>query len=354
LLLAAFLALVQDDIKKVLAYSTISQLAYMVAALGVGPDGYPAAMFHLFTHAFFKALLFLGAGSVIHAVHSNNMSEMGGLRKDMKVTFWTFLIGSAALAGVPGLSGFFSKDEIILAAKDSHTYWLAVVLLLGAVLTAFYTTRMVLLTFFGDYRGHAHAHESPRVMTVPLILLAGATCFVGLLGFAPLGAPFLDWVHFGAEPIPAVFSPLVAILSIVVVAIGIWAGYVVYRRWRTPDPITKLGPAYDLLEHKYYLDDLYWNGIVRPIRDPIAAGVYWTNQHVIDGVVNGTATLAYAFSAGVAWFDRSVIDGVVNGAGSAMELFGRGLRTIQTGKVQWYAVGLFAGVILLTVFIIRP
>jgi NADH-quinone oxidoreductase subunit L len=354
LLLAAFLALVQDDIKKVLAYSTISQLAYMVAALGVGPDGYPAAMFHLFTHAFFKALLFLGAGSVIHAVHSNNMSEMGGLRKDMKVTFWTFLIGSAALAGVPGLSGFFSKDEIILAAKDSHTYWLAVVLLLGAVLTAFYTTRMVLLTFFGDYRGHAHAHESPRVMTVPLVLLAAATCFVGLLGFAPFGAPFLDWVHFGAEPIPAVFSPLVAILSIVVVAIGIWAGYVVYRRWRTPDPITKLGPAYDLLEHKYYLDDLYWNGIVRPIRDPIAAGVYWTNQHVLDGVVNGSATLAYALSAVVAWFDRNVIDGVVNGAGSAMELFGRGLRTIQTGKVQWYAVGLFAGVILLTVFIIRP
>jgi NADH-quinone oxidoreductase subunit L len=112
--------------------------------------------------------------------------------------------------------------------------------------------------------------------------------------------------------------------------------------------------VYDLLEHKYYLDDLYWNGIVRPIRDPIAAGVYWNNQHVIDGVVNGTATLAYALSAVVAWFDRNVIDGVVNGAGSTMELFGRGLRTIQTGKVQWYAVGLFAGVILLTVFIIRP
>jgi NADH-quinone oxidoreductase subunit L len=354
LLLAAFLALVQDDIKKVLAYSTISQLAYMVAALGVGPDGYPAAMFHLFTHAFFKALLFLGAGSVIHAVHSNNMSEMGGLRKDMRVTFWTFLIGSAALAGVPPFSGFFSKDEIILAAKDSHTYWLAVVLLLGAILTAFYTTRMVLLTFFGDYRGHAHAHESPRVMTVPLILLAGATCVVGLLGFAPLGAPFLDWVYFGGEPIPAIFSPLVALFSIVAVAIGIWGGYVVYRRWRTPDPITRLGPAYDLLEHKYYLDDLYWNGIVRPIRDPIAAAVYWNNQHVIDGVVNGTATLAYALSAVVAWFDRNVIDGVVNGAGSTMELFGRGLRTIQTGKVQWYAVGLFAGVILLTIFIIRP
>jgi len=354
LLLAAFLALIQDDIKKVLAYSTISQLAYMVAALGVGPDGYPAAMFHLFTHAFFKALLFLGAGSVIHAVHSNNMSEMGGLRKDMRWTFWTFAIGAAALAGVPPFSGFFSKDELILAAKDSHTYWLAVVLLVGAILTAFYTTRMVLLTFFGEYRGHAHPHESPRVMTVPLVLLAGATCVAGLLGFAPLGAPFLDWVYFGSEPIPAIFSPLVAVLSIVAVTIGIWGAYTVYKRWRTPDPITRLGPAYDLLEHKYYLDDLYWNGIVKPIRDPIAAGVYWTNQHVIDGVVNGTATLAYAFSALVAWFDRTVIDGVVNGAGTVAALFGRGLRTIQTGKIQWYAVGLFAGVILLTVFITRP
>jgi NADH-quinone oxidoreductase subunit L len=192
------------------------------------------------------------------------------------------------------------------------------------------------------------------VMTVPLVLLAAATCFVGLLGFAPVGAPFLDWVYFGGEPIPAVFSPLVALLSIVAVAIGIWVGYAVYRRYRAPDPITRLGPGYDLLEHKYYLDDLYWNGVVRPIRDPIAAGVYWTNQYVIDGAVNGTATLAYAFSALAAWFDRTVIDGAVNGAGTIAALFGRGLRTVQTGKVQWYAVGLFVGVILLTFFVTRP
>ena len=160
LLLAALLALVQNDIKKVLAYSTISQLAYMVAALGMGEAGYPAAVFHLFTHAFFKALLFLGAGSVIHAVHSNDMKDMGGLRKPMRVTYVTFMIGALALAGVPPLAGFFSKDEIILAAKDQHTYWLAIVLLAGAVLTAFYTTRMVLKTFFGEYRGHEHR---PRV-----------------------------------------------------------------------------------------------------------------------------------------------------------------------------------------------
>ncbi len=354
LLLAAFLALVQDDIKRVLAYSTVSQLAYMVAALGLGPEGYPAAMFHLFTHAFFKALLFLGAGSVIHAVHSNDMSDMGGLRKAMPVTFVTFLIGSLALGGVPPFAGFFSKDEIILAAKNAHDSWLAVVLLVGAVITAFYTTRMVLLTFFGDYRGEAHLHESPRVITTPLIVLAGATCVVGLLGFAPVGAPFLDWVYFDGEPLEAIFSPAVALISIVAVAIGIWGGYSVYKRWRTPDPVTQLGGVYTLLEHKYYLDDIYWNGIIRPIRDPIAAGVYWTNQHVIDGAVNGSATLAYAFSALAAWFDGNVIDGVVNGAGTVAALFGRGLRTVQTGKVQWYAVGLFVGVILLTFFVTRP
>src|SRR6185437_6635576 len=148
LLLAAFLALVQDDIKKVLAYSTISQLAYMVAALGVGPDGYPAAMFHLFTHAFFKALLFLGAGSVIHAVHSNNMSEMGGLRKYMPATFVTFLIGSGALAGIPPFAGFWSKDEIISTAFKQGHYALWAVALVTAIITAFYVTRMVLLTFF--------------------------------------------------------------------------------------------------------------------------------------------------------------------------------------------------------------
>ena len=351
LLLAALLALVQDDIKKVLAYSTISQLAYMVAALGLGEAGYPAAMFHLFTHAFFKALLFLGAGSVIHAAHSNNMSEMGGLRKHMKVTYVTFLIGSLALAGVPPLSGFFSKDEIILAAKG-HESWLAVVLVLGAVITAFYTTRMLLQTFFGEYRGTQHLHESPRSMTAPLVVLAIVTCFVGLLGFAPVGAPFLDWVYFGA-PEEAIFSPTVALISIVAVAIGLYAGWVTYRRYREPDPTLELGGFSTLLVHKYYLDDLYFNGIVRPIRDTWSAGVYWFNQNVLDGIVNGAAVVAYGLSSVTMWIDRNIIDGAVNGTGTAMETFGKGLRTLQSGKVQWYAVGLFAGVILLTAFFVR-
>jgi NADH-quinone oxidoreductase subunit L len=352
LLMAALLALVQDDIKKVLAYSTISQLAYMVAALGLGEAGYPAAMFHLFTHAFFKALLFLGAGSVIHAAHSNDMSEMGGLRKHMKLTYVTFLIGSLALAGVPPLSGFFSKDEIILAAKNDHTYWLAVVLVLGAVLTAFYTMRMLLKTFFGEYRGTQHLHESPRSMTAPLVVLAIATCFVGLLGFAPAGAPFLDWVYFGA-PEPAVFSPLVALISVVAVGIGLYAGWVTYRRYREPDPTLNLGGFSNLLVHKYYLDDIYFNGIVRPVRDTWSAGVYWFNQNVLDGAVNGAAVVARSGSGVVMWIDRNIIDGVVNGAGTAMETFGKGLRTLQSGKVQWYAVGLFTGVIVLSLFIFR-
>jgi NADH-quinone oxidoreductase subunit L len=354
LLLAALLALVQDDIKKVLAYSTISQLAYMVAALGMGEAGYPAAMFHLFTHAFFKALLFLGAGSVIHAVHSNNMSDMGGLRKSMKVTFGTFLIGSLALAGVPPFSGFFSKDEIILAAKEADKLWLVVVLLVGAVLTAFYTTRMVLKTFYGDYRGHEHLHESPRSMTVPLVLLAATTCVVGLLGFAPAGAPFLDWVYFGTEPHTAIFSPLVATLSIAAVLIGAISAWSVYRDYKQTDPITRLGSMYTLLEHKYYLDDFYWGGIVQPVRDNVSAGVYWFNQNVIDGFVNAVpAVTVGVFSKAVMWVDRNIIDALVNGFGALMEMLGRGLRHVQSGKVQWYAVGLFAGVIVVTLFVMK-
>ena len=353
LMLAALLALVQDDIKKVLAYSTISQLAYMVAALGMGEAGYPAAMFHLFTHAFFKALLFLGAGSVIHAAHSNNMSDMGGLRKHMKVTYVTFMIGSLALAGVPPFAGFFSKDEIVLVAKDHQHYLLMITLLAGAVLTAFYTTRMVLKTFFGEYRGHEHLHESPSTMTAPLVVLAGATCFVGLLGFAPAGAPFMDWVYFGGVPEQPVFSPAVALLSIAMVAIGIFASWRVYRTYKETDPITRLGAGYTLLEHKYYLDDIYWNGIVRPVRDTWSAAVMWINDKVIDAFVNDVAHVQLVFARMVMWFDRNVIDFVVNGAGRSSEWLGKGLRLLQDGKVQWYAAALFGGVIVLSVFVLR-
>ena len=180
---AAFLALVQDDIKRVLAYSTLSQLAYMVAALSVGEAGATPAFFHLFTHAFFKALLFLGAGSVIHAVHSNNMSDMGGLRKHMPITFWTFVIGSAALAGILPLAGFWSKDELLVVTQEDTT-WLFVVLLRVAVLTAFYMTRMVVLTFFGAYRGPRPSARVAGPMTGPLVVLAAGRSASGSWGAA--------------------------------------------------------------------------------------------------------------------------------------------------------------------------
>ncbi|MGH2635017.1 MAG: NADH-quinone oxidoreductase subunit L [Actinomycetota bacterium] len=348
---AALLGLVQDDIKRVLAYSTVSQLAYMVAIMSIGPIGRDAAFFHLFTHAFFKALLFLGSGSVIHACHTNNMSEMGGLRRPMPVTFWTFLIGSAALAGIPPLAGFWSKDELLVGASEGHEI-LFVVMIVTAIVTAFYTTRMVMQTFLGTYRGHGHPHESPVSMTGPLVALAGATLFVGWLGAGPVGAAFFDWVFF-EEPEAVELVPWIAALSVVIAAVGVGAGYLVYRQWKERDPIRSLGPVYTVLEHKYYLDDLYWRGIIRPVRDPLAGFVYWTNQRVLDGAVNGAAALARALASVVAWFDRTVIDGAVNGAAHLAGFTGGILRYIQSGNVQRYAAFLFAGIVILAVVFTR-
>jgi NADH-quinone oxidoreductase subunit L len=352
LLLAAFLALIQNDIKKVLAYSTISQLAYMVAALGLGEAGYSAGMFHLFTHAFFKGLLFLGAGSVIHAVHSNDMREMGGLRRAMPTTYWTYLVGSLALAGVVGFSGFFSKDELIVAAYHDHTYWLVAVMLFGAALTAFYTGRMVFMTFFGEYRGHGHPHESPVTMTGPLVFLAAATMGVGWLGSSFTGAPFFDWVYLG-HPEEVTFVAWIAGLSTLIALASIFVAYVLYgERTRERDPILSL-PGYALLEHKYYLDDLYLKGIVYPVRDRVSAGVYWVNQNVLDGIVNGMAALARGASRLVMLFDRKVIDGAVNGVANTARESGGILRYLQSGNVQRYAVFLFAGVMALAIVFTR-
>jgi NADH-quinone oxidoreductase subunit L len=352
MLIAALLAMVQDDIKRVLAYSTVSQLAYMVAALGLGEEGYTPGLFHLFTHGFFKALLFLGAGSVIHAVHSNNMSEMGGLRRFMPVTFLTFVIGSAALSGIPPLAGFWSKDEIISTAWRTGHYAIWAVALITAILTAFYMTRAVLLTFFGEYRGTAHAHESPPAMTVPLVALAGLSCVVGLLGAPQLNAVFADWVHFGEvhhEPFQYGF----AAVSILGALAGIAVGLRLYSRWREREPLRRLGPAYTLLERKYYLDDLYLRGVVRPVQYPLSAGVYWTNQRILDGGVNGAAWLTRKLGLGVDVVDRRAIDGAVNGVGQLTRGSGGLLRYIQSGNVQRYAVFLFVGVVILAIAITR-
>jgi NADH-quinone oxidoreductase subunit L len=352
MLIAALLAMIQDDIKRVLAYSTVSQLAYMVAGLSLGEAGYTAGLFHLFTHAFFKALLFLGAGSVIHSVHSNNMSDMGGLKKFMPATFWTFLIGSAALAGIPPLAGFWSKDEIItLAFKEGH-YALWAVAMLTAILTAFYMMRAVLLTFFGEYRGDGHPHESPVTITGPLAVLATASVGVGFLGAPQLNAVFADWVHFG----PVVHEPFsygFAAVSIVGAGLGLAAGYSLYNRWREREPLRALGPAYTLLENKYFLDDIYLKGIVRPIQYKLSAGANWFNQNVLDGVVHSFAWTAKALAKGVEVFDRRGIDGAVNGVAQTAGFVGGILRYVQSGNVQRYAAYLFAGVILLAIVFTR-
>jgi NADH-quinone oxidoreductase subunit L len=345
---AAILAIAQDDIKRVLAYSTLSQLAYMVAGLSMGPEGYTAGFFHLWTHAFFKALLFLGAGSVIHAVHSNNMSDMGGLRKKMPITFWTMIIGSFALAGIFPFSGFWSKDELLVVAQDTQTMWLLVTFLVTAAITAFYTTRMVLLAFGGEYRGHAHPHESPRSMAWPLLILAVPALAAGWL-FQVFG----QWVYF-EHPHEAVVHWDIIVISTVVAWAGIAAGWFTYRRSPAVDPMQRrLGGVWGVLQQRYYVDAFYMRWIVRPIRDTWSAAVYWFNQNILDGIVNGAAALARGLSHVVMWFDRTVIDGLVNGAANVTNEGGGILRYLQSGNVQWYAVGVIAGVIVLTAFFIR-
>jgi NADH-quinone oxidoreductase subunit L len=351
MVMAALLAFVQEDIKRVLAYSTISQLAYMVAGLSMGEAGLTAGFFHLWTHAFFKALLFLGAGSVIHAVHSNNMGDMGGLRRPMPVTYWTFLIGSLALAGVPPLAGFWSKDELLVVASDGHPVLFAT-LLVTAVLTAFYMTRAVARTFFGDYLGEGHPHESPVSMTGPLVALAAATVTVGFLGAPQLGAVFGQWVFFEAAH-EAEFVVWVAGLSIGAAVLGVAAGWAIYGRRRERDPVLELGPITTLLENKYYMDALYLRGIVFPIRDKVSAAVYWTNQYLIDGVVNGAAVLARGFARMVVWFDRTFIDGAVHGAANSAGFAGAILRYVQSGNVQRYAAFMFTGVVILAIIFTR-
>jgi NADH-quinone oxidoreductase subunit L len=353
MIIAALLAMIQDDIKRVLAYSTVSQLGYMIAALGLGPPGHTAAFFHLFTHAFFKALLFLAAGSIIHAVHSNNMSDMGGLRKFMPVTFWTLLIGAVALAGIPPLAGFWSKDEIIAEAFREEQYGVWVISILAAVLTAFYMARAVSLTFFGTYRGHGHPHESPRIMTAPLVILAALAAVAGFFGAPFVDGGFRELVHFGEEAHIAGFDFALAGLSVLLALAGIALGVVLYRRFREPDPLRRLGPFYTLLDRRYYLDDIYIKGVVRPIQYPIARAVVWIDTHVLDGIVNGVGKLTRLFGRGTDVVDRRVVDGAVNRVAIGTGWTGGLLRYIQSGNVQRYAVFLFAGVAILAVIFTR-
>jgi NADH-quinone oxidoreductase subunit L len=369
--MAGVLAFTQRDIKKVLAYSTVSQLGYMVMALGVG--AWTAGVFHIFTHAFFKASLFLGAGSVSHACHHSfdMKADMGGLKKYMPQTYWTFAISSAALAGIFPLSGFWSKDEILAGAyngQEGGAYTFMLVMgCITALLTAAYMTRCIYYTFFGDYRGHGHPHESPAVITVPLWILTGLAVVVGVLNlptdFAPsdLAHRFETWVEPSVAFSPVVHSGFifeVAVISTVLAGGGWLLAYLWYWKGLGPHGITERNKAaawlYRFVENKYYLDDLYEKVIRDGVKGPVAAGANWFNRVVLDGIVNGVGRVQTVIGP---WIyrnvDQRVVDATVNGTGLVSEEAGQELRRIQTGRVQWYAALLFGGAVVLAgVFVV--
>jgi len=374
----AGLAFVQNDIKKVLAYSTVSQLGYMVMALGIG--AWTAAFFHLFTHAFFKACLFLGSGSVSHAVHSFDMrKDMGGLRKWMPHTFWTFMIATAALIGIFPLAGFWSKDEILAGASqlggNGNYVAFMIVGITGAMMTAAYMTRCVYLTFFGEFRGHGHPHESGPRIVVPLWILAGLAVVAGLANiprlalwpdsfelrfehfYEPKGAYFPSVLPSFAAP---EFSPGIALASTLIGLIGIGLAYMWFWRGAGPQHVTERSrvahAGYTFLVNKYYFDHLYVDVIAGGVKGPVARASNWINQNVIDGVVNGAGRLSLV--AGRFVYDRidqGVVDSVVDGSGFAAEGGGQLLRRLTSGKVQQYgallfgATAIFAGVLIFVV-----
>jgi len=342
-LFAATIALVQNDIKRIIAYSTVSQLGYMFLACGVG--AYGAGIFHLFTHAYFKALLFLGAGSVMHAMAGQlDIQKMGGLKKYMPITFWTFLIASVSIAGIPGLAGFFSKDEILWLAYNAGTIG-KIVWIIGtivAALTAFYSFRIVFLTFFGKFRGtheeEHHLHESPGSMTFPLMILAVGAISAGWVGIPPLLGGG-NWIGHFLEPVlghPHVHAThaeewMVIGISVAVAVGGIFTAAVLYL-WAPGLPLfigRQFKAAYTILWNKYYIDELYDYTIIRPTN--------WISSRIL---VNVT--------------DAKIIEGIVNGVPKLIAEFGARLRKLQTGFLQHYAMGMAFGffIIVSLVFIL--
>ena len=349
---AATVGLCQKDIKKVLAYSTVSQLGYMFLAAGVA--SYSAAIFHLVTHAFFKALLFLGAGSVILGMHhEQDMDKMGGLRRLMPVTFWTFLLGVLAISGTPGFSGFFSKDEILLGAYLAHDvpghgylYGMGVV---TAGMTAFYMFRLFYRTFTGENRSSAevqsHIHESPTWILFPLIVLALLAVVGGLIGFPDAwGDPLFgdgDWnsLHAFLEPVAhsapheIAHSTEYALAALATSAAGLGvllATYLYYWRRDLPEKIAAvLSPLYKLVFNKYWIDELYAWLIIRPL--------IWFSDHVLYRIV-----------------DAGVIDGLgVNGIAQLVKGIGdRGLRVLQSGYAQQYVFVMLIGGIAIVAYVL--
>jgi len=347
-ILAASIAMTQTDIKRVLAYSTLSQLGYMFAALGVG--AWTAAIFHLLAQGFTKGLLFLGSGSVIHAVHEEqDMRKMGGLARKIPITYATMLIGSVAMAGIPPLAGFFSKDEILGESFKLGFLWVWAVGFVVAGMTAFYMFRLMGMTFWGTFRGPKAVwdkiHESPAVMTVPLILLAIPTVLLGLFLGLPLGdSPISHWLepvfaeglhllHGGAEPAYQLFGidGVLILASVTIAVIGLAIAWRLFgvdigriRLPSRPEQVRELSARAPFLYraslNKWWFDDL---------------------NHLLFIVVGGR------MAAALWWFDREVVDGTVNAIGTATLDAGRGLRLVQTGRVQNYALGIAVGLIVM-------
>jgi NADH-quinone oxidoreductase subunit L len=334
---AACIALTQNDIKKVIAYSTISSLGFMFMALGAG--AWVAAIFYLFAHGFFKGLLFLGSGSVIHSMSGEqDMRLMGGLRKKLPLTFWTMLIGALANVGLFPFAGFWAKDEILGGDFAAHYYVVWVVGIVTAFVTALFMFRLMFLTFWGENRASAevqdHIHESPRIMTVPLVILAIPAATLGLVIGLP---PDTGWLHTFLRPVffnvenehfvwAGSGGALMAV-SLAVVALGIYTAYVAYlRRPGLPARAAARVPwAYEASYHKFYMDEVYDAGVIRPVMT--------------------FALWLWAF------FDVKVIDGAVNGLAWVWGAFGRALRPLQTGRAQSYAFGVFAGLFVLIILI---
>ena len=340
-IVAALIAITQNDIKKVLAYSTVSQLGYMFLGLGVG--AYTGAFFHVITHAFFKALLFLGAGSVIHAMHhEQDMRNMGGLKSKLPITFFTMLMGTIAISGLPPFSGFFSKDEI-LAHVYEHNPTLWVIGVIGAMLTAFYMFRMLFLTFWGSFRGtkeqEKHLHESPKSMTIPLVVLAILSVFGGLIGvpevlgghhwLAQFLSPVLVYtkaVSGEAVPLDHATEYLLMGISVGAALLAIGIAYVTYvsRKVLPISDAENRSFLSKLSYHKFYIDEVYEALITRPL-DAISTFFYKV-------------------------VDKLGIDGLVNGAGTTAKEASKTLRLIQTGNVGFYIFMMVAGIVALLIY----
>jgi NADH-quinone oxidoreductase subunit L len=366
-LVAATIALTQYDIKKVLAYSTVSQLGYMFIGVGVG--GYAAAIFHLMTHAFFKACLFLGAGSVIHAMHhEQDMRKMGGLKIWMPITFSTFFISVLAIAGFPPFAGFFSKDEILwLAFTSPHGNKLVWVLALcGAGMTAFYMFRQLFMTFYGpcraDHHTQEHLHESPPVMTMPLVVLAVGALFAGFIGLPGVlgGSQFAHWLepvvhaHEDGHASHALEWGLMAI-SVAVASFGVFIAYLMYRRESlSPEIFANLagGFFYRLFDRKWYFDEVYQVVFVNGTLLLARIGALF-DQYIIDGIVDGSASLTRFISWLNGLFDLHIIDGIVNAIASITFGIGNMLRRVQTGNINSYLYGILIAVVVAIIVKIR-